>query len=207
MTTNTTEKYGKLTFIKELPERTKHRAIVWECVCDCGKTMQANKIDILRGFTKSCGCLHREAAQRRAVPHGRGTKEYAAWLGMNGRCNNPNVESYPLYGGRGIKLCSKWRNSYTDFLTDVGFAPTSKHSLDRINTNGNYEPGNVRWATDYEQTRNKRTNTIITINGIAMCLTDWCHKYDIKVSTVCNRVAKMGWTYEEAITTPLMRIY
>jgi len=98
-------------------------------------------------------------------------REYAIWTGMLNRCRNPNVECYEMYGGRGIKVCDAWK-SFDSFFRDMGPRPSSKHPLERIDTNGHYEPGNVRWATNLEQINNRRVTRFVTYKGNRMALTD-----------------------------------
>lgn len=153
---------GKLTPIKRIGT-SKARSAIWLCSCECGNSITLVAQDLNSGHTKTCGCSrikHGEAIPRSPNRHQkqkRQSKEYTAWQSMIQRCFRKTRVGYHRYGGRGITVCAKWRASYTDFLADVGRAPSSKHSLDRINNNGNYEHGNVRWATRKEQAAN-RTN-------------------------------------------------
>jgi hypothetical protein len=117
------------------------------------------------------------------------TKEYTAWCHMRRRCNNSKTPQYNDYGGRGIIVCERW-DSYLNFLSDVGRAPTSNHSLDRIKTDGNYEPGNVKWSTMQEQNENKRSNVRIEINGEIRTLQAWSNFYGIDRNTVKFRIKK-----------------
>lgn len=133
----------------------------WTCVCDCGN-VRVVKSHSLRTATRSCGCLTIEASKSRLTTHGEGslrgkrTPEYVAWANMISRCENPNYRNYKYWGGRGISVCARWRNSFPVFLLDVGRRPGGQYSLDRFpDPDGNYEPGNVRWATAIEQGNNK----------------------------------------------------
>lgn len=128
--------------------------------------------------------MKKQKSERRPI-----TKEYQAWCHMRRRCYNKNTPQYDDYGGRGIVVCDRW-NSYALFLEDVGRAPTPNHSLDRKDTNGNYEPGNVKWSTRKEQNENKRSNVIITINGVSMTLQAWSNHYGIDRNTVSFRIKK-----------------
>lgn len=126
--------------------------------------------------------------------------EYNSWKGMMRRCYNPACPEYPNYGGRGISVYEKWRNSFDAFVADVPPRPSAKHSIERIRNHGNYEPGNVRWATAEEQSRNKRSNIIVTYKGVAMVLIDACKEAGVSYSMVLNRIRK-GWIAEAALTT------
>lgn len=132
--------------------------------------------------------------------NGKRTKEYIAWINMQDRCYNPNYENYRNYGGRGIVVCQSWRNSFSRFLTDVGLAPSKKHTLDRINNNGNYEPNNVRWATVAEQNRNKQKT--IVYNGESA--TEASRKLGGCYGLVWSRINN-GWPVERAFTEPRHR--
>lgn len=131
-------------------------------------------------------------------------KEYTAWCSIKARCYNPKNKRYPRYGARGIKLCDEWLNNFNKFLSDVGKAPTAKHSIDRIDNNGHYEPKNVRWATYTQQARNRSNNNIITLDNITMTLQEWSQKYGISQSVVLGRI-KRGWAISDALTKPAIR--
>jgi len=156
-------RFGRWTLVREVTTgaRYRRRAIFR---CDCGSEQERDISDVRTGHSLSCGCYGREESVRRFTTHGERsrdivggqTPEYLAWLAMKARCRNVNNSSYSNYGGRGIRVCDRWCESFEAFLTDVGRKPTPTHSLDRINNDGNYEPGNVRWATRHEQRVNQR---------------------------------------------------
>jgi hypothetical protein len=156
----TGQRFGRLIVVR-FSHVDAHRTTRWRCQCDCGKVTVVDSNSLQQGMTKSCGCLLSDSTRERATRHGdcadfRITKEYRAWQGMKARCSNPNQSSYKHYGGRGIRVCSRWRRSFKNFLSDVGRAPDHRLSIDRKNNNGNYEPGNCRWATQSEQIQNRR---------------------------------------------------
>ena len=133
----------------------------WACTCDCGREKAVAASHLQSGATRSCGCLQREAARRANTTHGdsaygRLTAEYRAWTAMKTRCTNPKIARYGDYGGRGIKVCQRWTESFESFLADMGRRPSPRHSLDRINPDGDYAPDNCRWATSREQAMNQR---------------------------------------------------
>lgn len=129
----------------------------WVCSCSCGTIKEVYSTHLRNGTSKSCGCLHREIVVEMNFKHGgRGTPEYTAWKNMISRCYNPKKDRYKDWGGRGIMVCEEWRNDFSAFLRHIGKRPSSKHSVDRIEVNGNYEPGNVRWATLEAQSHNQR---------------------------------------------------
>lgn len=153
------EKVGKLTIVRRAPGAVTR----WVCVCDCAPADEFNVLaqSMVKG-KRSCGCD--------VVPHafrhgGSKTAEYRSWNHMKRRCYGPSNPAYPRYGGRGITVCDRWRTDFAAFLTDMGPRPTDGHSIDRIDNDGNYEPGNCRWATDFEQARNTRAN--VPVPGIA----------------------------------------
>lgn len=128
--------------------------------------------------------------------------EYSAWQQAKSRCYSKTCPDYHRYGGRGIKMCDKWRNSFASFIQDMGFKPTNKHSLDRINNNGDYEPGNCRWATKKEQQNNLRVNVLIDYNGQKKNLMQWCELLGLKYQLMYTRLFKLGWGIEKAFTKP-----
>lgn len=172
------QKFSRLTVVNECNER-RNKKIFWQCKCDCGKYVDVVSQHLRTGATRSCGCLFTEEHTKRITTHGltkRGNKkpsEYIIWSGMISRCTNTKEERYKDYGGRGIMVCNRWLHSFENFFADMGQKPTELHSIDRINTNGNYEPGNCRWATDIEQARNKRNNIVIEHNNQTLVLSDW----------------------------------
>lgn len=124
--------------------------------------------------------------------------EYRIWVSAKQRCYDPNCKPYKHYGGRGIRMHEEWRASYSAFLADVGRRPSDKHSLDRENNNGNYEPGNCRWVTVDTQSRNRRSNRLVEYGGATHTVTDWAQKLGIKRGTVFARLGR-GWTPERAL--------
>jgi len=122
---------------------------------------------------------------------------------MLARCRNRNFPDYGKYGGRGITVCERWATDYAAFLADVGPRPSLDYSLDRFpNQNGNYEPGNVRWATQKQQQRNRTNNVLLTVDGVTKCLSEWAELMGLKQITIGNRIRR-GWDVKLAVTTPV----
>jgi hypothetical protein len=152
--------FGRLIVVEEVQPYRKPSGQTqrqFKCRCECGNEITTKLFYLNKGQTKSCGCLNLELIKQRPVKHNKSkTKEYKAWLHMKGRCYNPKTIQFKYWGGRGIKVCDRWKNSFENFLEDMGFKPSLSHSLDRINVDGNYEPSNCRWATPEVQSRNRR---------------------------------------------------
>ena len=134
--------------------------------------------------------------------NGKQSKEYRAWSAMRDRCNNKRHPDYRNYGGRGIRVCREWNESFEAFLRDMGPAPSKSHSLDRFpNPNGNYEPGNCRWATRVQQNQNTRRNRMVTFRGETLCVSEAARRAGLPVKLVNERLA-LDWSVDRALTTP-----
>lgn len=158
-------RFGRLLVLAR--EGSAQRRAMWRCQCDCGNSALVPSGELTRGKTKSCGCWRREAPTITKRRHGYArTPLYNVWRGMLNRCENVNQPHYERYGGRGIRVCERWHD-FVNFLADMGDRPSPQHSLERIDNNGHYEPGNVRWATASEQRRNARTGAIGARHGNA----------------------------------------
>lgn len=147
----------KLEIIEHRVELTRNKKYKHKYRCYCGSTFISIGADVNSGRVVSCGCYNSKILKQRMTTHGLSkTKEHRAWLEMKRRCFNPDRPGYQNYGGRGITICSQWINNFEQFLADVGYKPDDSYSLDRIDNDGNYEPGNVRWADRKTQSRNQR---------------------------------------------------
>jgi hypothetical protein len=176
----------------------RHGGAVWLCTCECGEQKVVCGASLRRGLVRSCGCLRRETSAACARQHlnlGSGPQcinyrhghasqhktlrrspEYRCWDAMKDRCSRPAAGEYHRYGGRGIEVCERWRNSFEAFLADMGQKPTPQHSIDRINNDGNYEPDNCRWATAKEQANNRRPPNRAHARGKADGVIDWSNR-------------------------------
>jgi hypothetical protein len=192
----TGDRYGKLTVIARDPVNYRGNA-QWVCRCECGKVKTYIGMDLRKGRLRSCGCQNPGSQSDHGMSS---TPTYRAWVSMKVRCNNPKNVFYRHYGGRGIKVCDRWQNSFESFFADMGARPP-KHSIDRIDPNGNYEPGNCRWATQREQMNNRRCNRFVEIDGKTQTLATWLRESGLKPSTYQDRIVR-GWDIERAIKTP-----
>ena len=160
------QRFGRL-LVTEKRRRRNSGHIMWLCQCSCGNQTWVSASDLNSGNTRSCGCLRDELIAAVGTTHGhrrdrQWTVEYTAWAGMIQRCTNPHTKGYACYGGRGITVCARWRNSFENFLADMGEKPSRSLSIDRIDNNGNYEPENCRWATASEQQKNRRPRQTVS---------------------------------------------
>lgn len=190
------EIYGRLIVLREGEGKVyngkKIRTLV--CKCSCGKLKEIVRSSLRSGLTKSCGCLQREKIIKISTKHGLATNgispTYRRWYQMIERCHNPKDMSYSYYGGRGIKVCKRWRNSVLNFLEDMGEKPKNK-TLDRIDNNGPYSKKNCRWATYKQQQDNKRppkNTAYFTFNGETKTIKEWAKMKGIKYGTLFNRI-------------------
>lgn len=156
--------FGRLTVIDRAPDirsSVGKARVAWNCKCECGNHAVVRSEHLVGNRVNSCGCIRKEKVAALKYKHGESRKgkwslEFRAWCAAKERCYNVNMEHYENYGGRGIKMCDEWKNDFSAFLSHIGRKPRRGMSLDRIDVNGNYEPGNVRWATASEQRLNQR---------------------------------------------------
>jgi hypothetical protein len=188
--------------VQTLAGSTHYANSMWHCVCDCGNVGVVRSYCLLKATSNSCGCLaHELSSLRLSGTPSRHPAEYRIWRGIKNRCLNPNVWAYSYYGGRGIKICDRWLESFDAFLDDIG--PNPKHEIDRFpNMNGDYEPSNCRWATRLQQARNKRNNRLVTHDGQTKCVAEWAADLGISYAALAKRLLKNGWNIADALTTP-----
>ncbi|WP_454751671.1 hypothetical protein [Cupriavidus necator] len=191
--------YGYLTVVARAERKSgKRPRIYWSCVCKCGKTTVVEASNLKAGAVKSCGCIHKERVVAAVGKHGAiGTPEYVAWGHMKSRCYNTANPDYPNWGGRGIRVCDRWRESFVEFLADMGPRPDGM-TIERMDNDGDYEPGNCRWATRREQARNTRRSRYLTVSGVTRTVAEWCEKTGMSERMVRRRLDR-GWSAMRAL--------
>lgn len=197
----TGQKFGRLSVI-ERGENYSRGAARWRCRCDCGNETLSFGQTLIRGTAQSCGCINAE--QNRLNPkhltHGlTGTRVWRIWRGMKQRCDTPSNPAYSYCGAKGISYDPRW-SEFPAFLADMGHLPSDKHTLDRIDSTGNYEKANCRWATMKTQQNNRTNNRMLTFRGDTLTLTQWAERVGFKPATVGARLNVYGWTVDQALT-------
>lgn len=200
----TGKKFGRLSVIERIDDyvaSSGRRYVRWLCKCDCGKIVHVNSDPLIRGKTKSCGCLSSELKSQRAKTHGEtDSRLYAIWCAIKARCLNSHTVAYKDYGARGITICDEWKDSYENFrdwANDNGYKKNL--SIDRIDNDGIYEPSNCRWVTSVAQANNRRSNHILTYNGETHNVTEWAAIVGKDPKTIFSRLYA-GWDVERALT-------
>lgn len=203
------QKFNKLTAIKVIGKLRK--ANLWLCICDCGNEVTAICSQLTRGDKTSCGCKFREKRKPRpdmiqrnkdrAIHAMSNSYTYSTWKSMRARCLDPKDKDYPRWGGRGIKVCKAWADSFVEFYKDMGERPKG-HTIDRINNEGDYEPGNCRWAVQKTQSNNTRANYYVEYQGRTQTAKQWAEELGIvEYKTLLYRL-RTGWDTHAAMTTP-----
>lgn len=187
--------------LKVLKRGRKWGRTIWECSCVCGETTSVISSHLHRGDVVSCGCRKiKHGDTKRSAPR---TKEWLTWAAMIRRCSYPSQRNYKDYGARGIKVCKRWAD-FANFLTDMGRAPSQKHSIDRVNSDGDYEPSNCRWSTSIDQNRNRTVAVWVLWKGERRHVVDLAEEFGLKAHTLRTRLRK-GWEVEKALTAPLRK--
>lgn len=191
------DRYGLWTIVGNSDELVPLKSRVL-CKCCCGQERPVLARSLFYGKSKSCGCLQRASVSR----HGKfGSRVYRIWQSMKSRCFNKTHMNYHRYGGRGISVCDEWRNSFDAFYRHMGDPPSESHSIDRFpDADGNYTPGNCRWATPCEQRENQPDVVFITCNGKTMTIGQWSRESGINQSTIRSRIRR-GIPPEVAVTS------
>lgn len=190
-------RYGRLTPVRFVPGRRKS---TWLCLCDCGKEKEVSTHHFLSGATTSCGCYNKERMAEKQRRHGMYfSRQFKVWKSMVARCLKPYNTSYKNYGARGISVCKRWMK-WENFWEDMGPSYREDLELDRIDNDGNYEPGNCRWTTRLVNMNNKRTTFMVTAFGRTMSVQDWGRETGIKGNTIAQRIRDQKWTPEKSVT-------
>lgn len=193
------KRYGKLKVLKEIQGNAKHRSVL--CLCDCGsqKPIMVERLTAKRVI--SCGCVFEERLKHRNIKYqgesNKRSKEYNAWKRLRLSCNCKTNKDYHNYGGRGIKVCKRWDN-FMNFYLDMGPAPSKKHSLDRIDVNGNYEPNNCRWVTISTQANNRRATIFVNYKNELIPRSVFCRQFRLSNNVVLTRLRR-GMTGEQIL--------
>lgn len=199
-------RFGRLLVIGMAPPQRGFSH--WLCECDCGNTKVVRGTSLTSNAIRSCGCLHREqAAVNIRIAKAAQTKTglsrhatYGTWTNMKHRCSDPSNINYPRYGGRGIRVCERWMD-YGNFIADMGLKPP-RMTLERINNDADYQPGNCRWASKTEQANNRRSNHLLSLNGRSDTIANWSRKLRIPMNVLRGRVYR-GWPDHKALTVPV----
>ena len=201
---NIGDRFGRLTVDAILP---KYRV---SAKCDCGAQTTARKYELLRGDTRSCGCLKREVDKTRwPTRHGFASRaqkrdnyapEYRCWMAMRSRCSNPKTQFFYRYGGRGIRVDPRW-DDYAQFLRDMGPKPSRHHTIERRDVDGPYSPENCCWIHRREQAKNTSRTRLITAHGETRTMSEWSRLNGLSPATIHRRLAS-GWSPERAVAEP-----
>ena len=195
------DSFGRLVVeaVGQIPKTYKYYAV---CRCLCGTTKAVRFDSLINGAISSCGCLQKE----RSTTHGcHASGHYGRWRNMIDRCHNEESSSYPDYGGRGIKVCQRWHD-IRNFVADLPDGYRKGLEIDRIDNDGNYEPGNVRWATRGQNCDNRRTGRPVTHDGKTQSVTRWAEGAGLPAGTISTRIDDLGWSVQDALTTPPLRV-
>jgi hypothetical protein len=194
------KEFGKWTVLEEVEKRNNKRAFM--CRCDCGKKYVVMGDNLRNGTSVWCMSCSSKIKGTKHNTHGMTyTRVFKIWAGMVQRCTKPYHIAYKSYGAKGVKVCPEWENSFEVFLKDMGEPPTEDHQIDRINNNGNYEPGNCRWASRKVQQNNRSNNVLITFKGETHSIAEWSKLVGIGETTLHWRM-KAGWSHEKVLSTP-----
>jgi hypothetical protein len=196
------QRFGKLLVIK-FSHVNRHKQSLWVCKCDCGNTKCILSNNLRSGRSNSCGCVTKDNALVSTYKHGCSNgknKLYNCWKAITQRTTNKSNKGYKNYGGRGIKICKRWtgKNGFINFSEDMGSKPSPRHSIERVNNNGDYCPENCRWATRKEQNSNTRRSKNITFEGKTQTIREWCIELGLTKGSVQYRL-KVGKPIEEVL--------
>jgi len=192
--------FGRLTVISIAPSNGHGRR--WRCRCSCGKEQTVAGFHLTDGDTTSCGCLLRETTAAMATTHGLSrTPEYTIWKAMKQRCYYKGARMYPAYGGRGIRVCPEWLNDAAAFIRDMGPRPSTRHSVERIDVDRDYEPSNCKWVHVSRQNSNKRTSQFVNLDGQRLTIRDAAEALGVNPGTLWWRIRHAGISEAAALTS------
>ena len=196
-------RFGSATALRVAADQRGRGKLKWACLCDCGLEFVSCGGKLRSGEVISCPTCSRERVRLSRIVHGmRDSAEHRIWTHIKSRCFNPRVPEFKNYGGRGITMCERWRESFSNFLSDMGSRPSDQHSIDRHpNNDGNYEPGNCRWATYKAQANNTRSNRKVTIDGETRNMTQWADAIGVRREVIHKRL-KRGIVGENLLAKP-----
>lgn len=205
------QKFGRLTVVERAGNKVSSSGFsrpYWKCLCECGNEVVAAASNLKRGNVKSCGCLQNEYQHSHKVvqyKHGMSnTRLFRVWWGMHQRCKNPKVAYYKNYGGRGISVCDEWQEfgPFYEWAMANGFIESKSGkecSIDRIDSDGNYEPSNCRWVTNREQQKNKKTTKLYCFDGKSQLISEWAKEFGVTESMIRNQIWR-GKTPSEVLS-------
>lgn len=196
------QQFGRLTVIR-LDGKTSNGNAKWLCRCDCGNLKSVGSYALRSGNTQSCGCIQQEQRTLGPKTHGESKASlYKLWGGMRVRCNERFAEKYPIYSGRGIKVCDEWSKyeAFRDWALSHGYHEGL--TIDRIDVNGDYEPTNCRFITLKEQQNNRRNNHLLTFRGKTQTMSQWADEVGLKYKCLEHRINR-GWSVDDALTVPM----
>lgn len=196
------QKFGRLITLERDYSKGTHDTW-WRCRCDCGNLTSVRSSHLYHGRAQSCGCIRTERLIKMHYKHGQsGTSIHNVWMSMHERCKNPNSTVYDRYGGRGIKVCDEWREFTPFFYWAKSNGYREGMTIDRINNDGNYSPDNCRWVDMKAQCRNRSNTYYVCFRGEMIPLISLCDKYNISYQTARQRIKKLHWNVEDAVTIP-----
>ncbi len=197
-------RFGKLTAIEQSGANADYRKM-WQCLCDCGREKRIQERYLLEGRSQSCGCARSQATKMSRTTHGKTkSREYGIWRGAKERCSNPTHRSYENYGGAGIRMSQEWEISFSQFFSDMGECPLG-YTLERKNNKLGYSKENCIWASRKEQSKNSSVPKLLTVNGATKNMTEWAAELGMSPIGVRDRILRLGWTPEKAVSTPKYR--
>jgi len=199
----TGRRFGRL--VASSKHRSVNKRTLWFCKCDCGVTKFVLSSNLIRGLSKSCGCLIADTSRKHGATTDKSRRRfYGVWRGVLDRCRNPRSKAFKWYGARGITVCEEW-HSFVAFEADMWPGYKRGLQLDRIDNDKGYYKDNCRWTTSLVNNNNTRRNLRLTLNGECLTAPEWARRTGIGVGTIHSRVIRGGWTDEQALTASIKK--